>query len=380
MNSVLLIGMLFLAAAAFPETIRGAVSAVKTSIDNFLDTITDLLTRALRVIWGLVKPVGPVDGPRTALGIVVLLFSVGLVVANYAVLLPTMEILMPVGHGGEFLAAAIVGLGCAVGILWHAAKSGRFMYLIAALSIVCAVGYLSYLRTMAITDGDLLFSGFAALIALVLQCFEILAVGGGLGLAGAIVPVLLALPILTMLGTAWLAARLLRVINIHGMFAALIQAGDEVLAMGLVAFRASLAKLRKESRLQRRAGIQELEFAAATRLAHRKEDLDILRNAEAARRREAETDHQTELAHGRRIRDEKRVAEFAMHAEINRSLFPAGAAETVSVMDETAEARKAAAKGELVQSQAQISQQIADATRAVFRHVGGFGDSKYLIN
>jgi hypothetical protein len=245
---LLFLAAVVIAAAAFPDEVRRAVAKANDAIDTFLSTVQDLAERALRKIWGAVKPtpppidtpVQPIEGLRVALGVFILLLAAGLVVANYFVLLPTIAILLPMGHGGEFLAGSMVALGTAVGILLHTEKR-RFIYRMAALSIILVVGFLSLMRGVAISDGDLYFAGLAALLAALLQGFEILAVAGGLNLAGRIVPVMAALPLLAILGAIWLTTTALIALNIHGVLSEFIDATVGVLERGLNALLAGLA-------------------------------------------------------------------------------------------------------------------------------------------
>jgi hypothetical protein len=362
----------FLILMLFAKEAREAVTSIADAISKLIAAGDGLLTAAIRGIWNCVKPTEPVKPVGTTIGLLLLVTAGAIVVANYAVLHPTLEILLPVGDASAYLAAAIVALGGTIGVLWHMAKSGRPLYFVAVLTLIVGLGYLTFVRTMVVTDEDLKLAAMATAITVMLQVFEIITIAGGLHLCAEVLPVVVASPVVLPFGAVWTIVRMLKMSGLDaGAILAVIDAAERAFA-----YLHGLAKrFTKEARMEARFARQKLEFDRAADFSHRAAEIDKHRQQQAVLVEEAEAIRRVQAAHQPKIDELNREAELEHLPAIRRHVFAAGEGNIVAVIDELAQELRQQVKAQVRLEMETAARNAAKATLAVYQHAGLYRDN-----
>jgi hypothetical protein len=358
----------FAMSAVFAGEARRILSAISETVGGFVTGCADLARESLLGIWRLVKPERQIEIVPSILGLFIIVFGAIVVVANYTVLAPTLEVVLPSGDLADFVAVAIVGLGCAVGILLELCPKIRPSCIVAVGMLTSVVTLLAFIQTMAVTEGNVLLSALRALVALTLQIVEVLAFKGGISLAGHFIPPIMASPGLLSLGLLWVAFRLLQFVGVEmlltGAVGAVVDAAERA-AMVVLRWLRSAGKAERDTR---RFDRQKADHARARELA----DLDMCRGAELARRREEEEERLAWREHTRAIRTLLWAKEREVLPRIHSEIFAAGERCTLDVLDEIEPTLKSKAAEATLKGVDDAVRQISNAALAVYRHVGYF--------
>lgn len=194
--------------AVFPDQSKRFIRAIAAGCGRLAQVVAAVTGTGLRTVWGVVAPVQRVSVFRAAVGLTALAVAVGVLRANFALMAPTVRILLPIEQGTEALALALVLLPCVLGALFHLCPDRRALVAITAAMLAFAASWLAWYREAAIqvasgAEPDLFACAFVAAITLTIQLAEITLAGAALSLAGDVIAVILAVPILLALGSIW---------------------------------------------------------------------------------------------------------------------------------------------------------------------------------
>lgn len=356
----------------FPEEVRRAARAVADSVRDVLQAVDDLLTSALTWMWRSVRPSNPVKPLPATFGILLLAVAVGASVANYLVLQPTLEILLPFGHASQAVAFVLVAFTGALGALMHfcTRRIASVGVLLCEVALVVSITVLAWLRTMAVQQGmsvdlpdvvlalDYSQPIISTVLTALLQIAEFAVALGAFALAGETLPVLVVAPVLIGFGVGWVVVQIVRRCEVHRVLASL---ADE-LANAACAVRAAVGRLlrtwSREARLQRRHELKIKELNLTSEEMKVRSGLDERRDTEAWERGRQATARDAATAHERALNARVMTMELELAEQLAQSVNDNAAAFAAEVMD--------AARTHV---RVEIAKEIALAAPAVVRDV-----------
>jgi hypothetical protein len=358
---------------AFPSQARLIVDAVKGALGKFIEAVVLLTNAARKAVWDAVKPAQPPDAVRAIFGVFVLAAAGKIVHANYQQLQPTIEFILPVANARDSLTISIVGLGVVLGLLWHLATGERGAVRVLASALIATVTLLTWVRTASLLDEPdypllMLVSGLAGL----LQFCEIVAVRGGMHLAGAVAPAIVALPLMCAIGVVWLPFRILSHMEAHEKLASILDAVVLAAESALTRLRLRLAKLSPTAIHAARHERQLQDLRNASQVGELQTGLDEARVTEALTRASRMAEFREAEAHAREGRNAMRAIQRKAAEEIMGHIAGHSTQMTLQFMKQSEPEFQAQAKTHLALAAPEVGDKMSAATRAIFRIVGLF--------